>query len=63
MTRSCSSKLSLGFNGVVELLVDHDSTHVEVIVGSRRTVDNDRTTDTSAVLSDGMGVIPTSTIG
>ena len=50
-------------NGLVEGLVNHDCAHIEVVVRSGRSMNDDRATATSTILRQGMGVIPSSSVG
>lgn len=57
-----SNTVSLLESGDAKRIVNHDRTHVQVIVRCGRTVDDDWATNTLAVLSEKMAVIPSGTI-
>lgn len=50
-------------DSATENLVNHDGTHVEIIVFSRGSVNDDRSSDATTILGKSVGVIPTSSIG
>lgn len=54
--------LHLLFSGDGESIVNHDSSHIIVIVGSRRPMNDHRATDTICILGKGVRVIPTSSV-
>lgn len=49
-------------DSLVESFVDHDRTHVQVVVGSGRAVDDDGASATGTVLRESVGVVPTSAV-
>jgi len=49
--------------GGFEEIVDHDRAHVDVVIGRGRAMNDDRATDTSTELSQGVAVIPARSIG
>jgi hypothetical protein len=52
--------LILLFSSDGEGIVDHDCAHIIVIVGSSRSMNDHRASDTISVLGEGVRVIPTS---
>ena len=44
-------------------IINHNGSHVNIVVGSGRSMDDNRTTNTITILSKGVAVIPRSTIG
>ena len=43
-------------------VVNHDSSHVDIVVGSGRAIDDDRASNTITVLSEVVRVVPRSTV-
>lgn len=50
-------------DGLAKALIDHDGTQVEVIVRSSRPMNNDGSSNTTAILSQGVRVIPSGAVG
>lgn len=62
-TSGCGVLLGQVEDALIPLLINHDSTKIQVVVRCSRSVDNDRTTNTSTVLRQQMAVVPSGTIG
>lgn len=50
-------------DGLIERLINHDGTHVEVVVGSSRAMNDDGASATGTILGQRVRVVPTCAVG